>query len=349
MGDLATFSLLPTLADLYGVTTVLWLACSVCGVSLLAVLVYSVVDYFEDINDAKMNAVARMSRYHYGSLYLLGESESESDDDDDADGAAATAAIGRGDNDEDDDTTTTGDDSHDVEQPLLGKRRRRQRDGLLRRALRRVLSTFDARYWGMAITGMCLTGAYVTLGGFASDLLEKRFDMDQTNASLTVASMTLSVLVFTPINGFIVHRLRAPTMVAMVTWALLMMCGAHLYLGVAPRGYPIIPALVVIGYAFSLVGSCIWPSLPLVVDEKHSGLAYGVLYALSNLINSALYYGAGRLIHVDPQLVSYVWASVAFLGALASVYWNYALCRNHGGIWHNLTAPHPPDLGFVVQ
>ncbi len=46
-----------------------------------------------------------------------------------------------------------------------------------------------------------------------------------------------------------------------------------------------IPTVLVIGVAFSLVPAAIWPCVPILIDEKYTGTAFGLL---SVFINSAL-------------------------------------------------------------
>jgi hypothetical protein len=59
-----------------------------------------------------------------------------------------------------------------------------------------------------------------------------------------------------------------------------------------------IPFIILIGLVFSLVPSAIWPCVPLIIDERGVGAAFGLL---SSLINSSLvimYYVQGMRLFI---------------------------------------------------
>jgi len=57
---------------------------------------------------------------------------------------------------------------------------------------------------------------------------------------------------------------------------------------------PVIP-MIVLGAAFVLVPACIWPCVPLIVDERRVGTAYGVMTAVQNVGLLAFPYFNGAL------------------------------------------------------
>lgn len=108
----------------------------------------------------------------------------------------------------------------------------------------------------------------------------------------------------------------------------------------------------------SLFGTAIWPSVPLVIDEAHAGCdcraarrssadfcacstAYGILYALSNMLNSLLFVVVGNVIHHSPDYVCIVWATSAFVGLLSSAFWAYVMMRPFGGVYQCVTSVEP--------
>mmetsp|Transcript_19557 Transcript_19557/g.33613 ORF Transcript_19557/g.33613 Transcript_19557/m.33613 type:complete len:742 (-) Transcript_19557:919-3144(-) len=347
LGDFATFSALPTVADYYNVSTALWFGVGMCILSFIAVCIYCIVDFFVDRSEQKTEKIEALIQELFDS-----DASEDTDSDDGTDSSLFESEHERA-------APPTyhsihhvaGAINHDVEErsPLLrsahGSRRpsalssRQLHTPLYRRLIRRVRRVFDSRFWFMAMTSWSLTGAYETFSGFAPDLLEKRFDLSQTQASLTISIMSVSVLVATPVMGLICSRMRQPSIIALIVFGLLFMSGSHVYLALSPEHFPIIPAIIMIGFAYSLLSSAVFPSMPLVVQEKYAGTAYGCLYAGQNAINSVLYYAAGHAIHDSPITVSFMWAGVAFFGSFASFLWLYSTCRASGGIWNCLTSP----------
>jgi nitrate/nitrite transporter NarK len=60
-----------------------------------------------------------------------------------------------------------------------------------------------------------------------------------------------------------------------------MLIPAHLVLGVTH--WNPIPSMMVLGAAFVLVPAALWPSVPMVVEEKRVGTAFGLMTAIQNL------------------------------------------------------------------
>jgi MFS family permease len=59
------------------------------------------------------------------------------------------------------------------------------------------------------------------------------------------------------------------------------MIPAHLMLGLTH--WNPIPMMALLGVAFVLVPAAMWPSVPLVVEEKRVGTAFGLMTAIQNL------------------------------------------------------------------
>jgi MFS family permease len=215
-----------------------------------------------------------------------------------------------------------------------------------RERLWRRLRIFDQRFLFLSLTATSLTGAYTTFAGFAPDLLEKRFDMDQTTASGVVAGLSIANIVATPLLGFLFSRMRQSSVIVVVSFALAFMSMAHLYLSMIPAtwGDYAWPAIAVIGISFSMLSAAVWPCVSAVVRESRIGTAYGVLYALQNVVDSALYYTAGHVINASPVGISLMWAGIAAVGVLWSILWNSAMSRAAGGIWAALASPVPPKM-----
>jgi MFS family permease len=86
-------------------------------------------------------------------------------------------------------------------------------------------------------------------------------------------------IVFTPIFGWFVDKRgrRATLMIA----GSAMLLASHLILSLTNLT-PYV-AMFVLGIAFSLVPAAMWPSVPLLVNEKRLGTAYGLMTSIQNL------------------------------------------------------------------
>lgn len=123
-------------------------------------------------------------------------------------------------------------------------------------------------------------------GGVFYNLTHMFSTAQGTTSIIITASMFLA-----PFAGNLVDRVgRRATL--MVLGALLMV-PAHLILGMT-RVDPLFPMLM-LGAAFVLVPACIWPSVPLIVEESRVGTAFGLMTAWQNVGLFAFPYANGAL------------------------------------------------------
>lgn len=81
------------------------------------------------------------------------------------------------------------------------------------------------------------------------------------------------------------------------------------------------------GIAYSLFAAVLWPSVPLIIEEKLIGLAYGICFSIQNiglsclpLIIAAIYIDSGS--HYIPN-VEYFIVLLALLALVGSLYLNF--------------------------
>jgi MFS family permease len=125
--------------------------------------------------------------------------------------------------------------------------------------------------WGIPLTSEAT-------GGFLVQIFDNFLHMFSTAPGVT-SIIIFASMVFAPFAGNLVDRIgkRATLMVA----GSLMLIPAHLIMGIThwnPR-----PSMVLLGAAFVLVPAAMWPSVPLVVEEKRVGTAFGLMTAVQNL------------------------------------------------------------------
>jgi len=100
-----------------------------------------------------------------------------------------------------------------------------------------------------------------------------------TTAQGTTSIIIAASMVLAPFAGNFVDRVgrRASLMVL----GSLLMVAAHLLLGLTHLSP--VSSMIVLGAAFVLVPACIWPCVPLIVEARCVGTAFGVMTAIQNL------------------------------------------------------------------
>jgi MFS family permease len=125
--------------------------------------------------------------------------------------------------------------------------------------------------WGLPLVS-------ASSGSFLSQVFFNFTHMFNTAPGITSIVIAAS-MIFAPFAGDLVDRIgrRASLMVL----GSLILIPAHLLMGVTH--WSPIPMMIMLGAAFVLVPAAMWPSVPLVVDEKRVGTAFGLMTAIQNM------------------------------------------------------------------
>ncbi len=138
-----------------------------------------------------------------------------------------------------------------------------------------------------------------------------------TTAQGVTSIIIAASMVLAPFAGNFVDRVgrRATLMVA----GSLLMIPAHLLMGVTHIS-PIL-SMIVLGAAFVLVPACIWPSVPLIVDARLVGTAFGLMTAIQNLGLSVFPIANGALRDSTHGYTAsqVMFAGLGFLGLIFSI------------------------------
>jgi MFS family permease len=158
---------------------------------------------------------------------------------------------------------------------------------------------FRRLYW--YAVGICVTfySAIFPFTALATDFFHDKWGMPMASAAgrgffsgvfynfthlFTTAQGTTSIIiaasmVLAPFAGSLVDRVgRRATLMVLGS---LLIVPAHLLLGLT-YVWPVFP-MILLGAAFVLVPACLWPSVPLIVDERAVGTAFGFMTAIQNL------------------------------------------------------------------
>jgi MFS family permease len=114
--------------------------------------------------------------------------------------------------------------------------------------------------------------------GFFAGVFYNLTHMFSTAQGTTSIVITASMLL-APFAGTLVDKIGRRASLMLLGSVLLI--PAHLLLGLANLP-PVLP-MIVLGAAFVLVPACVWPCVPLVVDEARVGTAFGLMTAFQNI------------------------------------------------------------------
>ena len=161
------------------------------------------------------------------------------------------------------------------------------------------IKKFNSSFWFVVLLCVTFYSAIFPFTALATDMFHDKWGIPLVSESTgsflvqifgnflhmfsTAPGMTSIIIfasmVFAPFAGDLIDRIgkRATLMVV----GSLILIPAHLIMGIAH--WNPIPSMVALGAAFVLVPAAMWPSVPLVVEEKRVGTAFGLMTAIQNL------------------------------------------------------------------
>ena len=113
----------------------------------------------------------------------------------------------------------------------------------------------------------------------------------------------------------------------------LMLVPAHLALGLTYI-YPAIP-MIMIGISFSLVPAALWPVIPIIIEERRLGTAFGLMTLVQNIGLTIFPWLAGKITDVsggEYTNTMIMFASLGIVGLAFSFLLKFADKKEKAGI-----------------
>ncbi|MCX7972904.1 MAG: MFS transporter [Candidatus Aminicenantes bacterium] len=154
---------------------------------------------------------------------------------------------------------------------------------------------FKPAFWYISLLCMTFYSAIFPFTAFSTVFLQSKFGFSAIKGGFYTSLVITGTMFFTPLFGYLVDKIGKR--------ATLMMVGAGLiipvYLSLALTYFPPSVAMIVLGVAFSLVPAAMWPSIPIMVEEKRLGTAYGLMTLIQNLGLTLFNWLAGKITDVS--------------------------------------------------
>ena len=134
------------------------------------------------------------------------------------------------------------------------------------------------------ITLLCLifySGVFPFLK-FATKLMIVKYNVDEDLAGLIPSMLPYSTIVLTPVFGYIYDKIGKGATLMIIGSILLTIVHTVFALPFTSVGVAI-AMMLVLGIAFGLVPSAIWPSVPKIIPMKLLGTAYALIFYIQNI------------------------------------------------------------------
>ena len=137
-------------------------------------------------------------------------------------------------------------------------------------------------FWLIALLCVLFYSAVFPFIKYATDLMVNKYNVEQELAGYIPSLLPLGTLFLTPFFGNLYDRKGKGATIMMI--GAVMLIGVHLLFAL-----PILNVwwfatliMIVLGIAFSLVPSAMWPSVPKIIPEKQLGTAYALIFWVQN-------------------------------------------------------------------
>ena len=138
-------------------------------------------------------------------------------------------------------------------------------------------------FWLIALLCVLFYSCVFPFQKFASELMIGKYGIDENIAGTIAGLPALGALVLTPIFGGIVDKRGKGASIMMLGAAMLI--GVHFVYSLpgVTAGWVAIVLMIVLGIAFSLVPSAMWPAVPKIFPAHQLGTAYALIFLIQNV------------------------------------------------------------------
>lgn len=192
------------------------------------------------------------------------------------------------------------------------------------------IKRFGASFW--FITLLCVTfySAIFPFTAFSTDFFHDKWGYSVPGAGRVTSIIIFASMVLSPLLGQGVDKIGRRATMMMIGSLMIIPC--YLMMGLT-RSTPVAP-MVVLGLAFSLVPAAMWPSVPLIVETKSVGTAFGLMTMIQNFGLATFPWLIGRLRDATQTYTSgmMVFASLGVLGFVFAILLRRADARAGGSL-----------------
>ncbi|MBP3212211.1 MAG: MFS transporter, partial [Prevotella sp.] len=118
---------------------------------------------------------------------------------------------------------------------------------------------------------------------FATDVLINKYGVDPVTSGWIVSLLPYGTIVLTPLFGSIYDRIGHGALLMLIGCALVFGCHVLLALPMVNQTWVAVGVMIMLGVAFSLVPSAMWPSVPKLVPIEVLGTSYSIIYYVQNI------------------------------------------------------------------
>ena len=138
-------------------------------------------------------------------------------------------------------------------------------------------------FWYIAILCVLFYSAVFPFLFYANDLMVNKYNVDPSLAGTITMLLPFGTIILTPVFGGIYDKFGKGATIMIVGSLILILVHGILAIPTITVWWVAAIMVIVLGVAFSLVPSAMWPSVPKIIPEKQLGTAYAVIFWIQNI------------------------------------------------------------------
>lgn len=146
-----------------------------------------------------------------------------------------------------------------------------------------VLILKNKGFWLIALLCLIFYSGVFPFLDYATDLMVQKYHVSASLAGLIPALLPFGNILLTPLFGTIYDRKGKGASIMILGAFLLVIVHAIFAVPAFSHWAVAVGAMLLLGVAFSLVPSAMWPSVPKLIPEKQLGTAYSMIFYIQNI------------------------------------------------------------------
>ena len=138
-------------------------------------------------------------------------------------------------------------------------------------------------FWYIAILCVLFYSAVFPFYKYGPDLMVNKYGVDPSKAGDIPGWLPIGTMLLTPLFGIFYDRKGKGASMMILGAILLIIVHFLFYMPSLDEVYVAYIAVIILGIAFSLVPSAMWPSVPKIIDDRYLGSAYALIFFIQNI------------------------------------------------------------------
>ena len=137
-------------------------------------------------------------------------------------------------------------------------------------------------FWLIALLCVLFYSAVFPFIKYAADLMVQKYNVDPKLAGTIPGLLPIGAIILTPLFGSLYDRIGKGATLMIIGSVMLIFVHTMFALPILNIWWFATIIMIILGFAFSLVPSAMWPSVPKIIPEKQLGTAYALIFWVQN-------------------------------------------------------------------